>query len=118
MTVSKGKWAVYKDSSAKDMCYIDRLHTGHDKVYGEIGCLFHTDDAQMVVKAINQCQAINPDHPELVARQIEEMHKALREATTRIHNHIRYETEGEYRELLQKTLRECESVLAKIEGEG
>lgn len=44
-----------------------------------------------------------------------DMYKALKIAATRIHNHIRYE-QGEYREMLQRDLKEILKALAKADN--
>jgi hypothetical protein len=70
--------------------------------------------AKLIVTTINQCQAVNPDHPEYVAEKIGEMAQALQTASMRIHNSIRYEKDADYRQMLRKDLDEIESVLRKI----
>ena len=45
------------------------------------------------------------------------LHRELKEASTIIHNAIRY-AEGEYRTMLQRKLKQIEAVLAKAESNG
>jgi len=44
------------------------------------------------------------------------MYEALKTASTRIHNMIRYEKEGEYRITMQRELKQILAALAKAEG--
>lgn len=48
-------------------------------------------NAQMIAEAANQCQAVNPEHPELVAGQIKAMYEALKQAIAylEMHGHSR-----------------------------
>ena len=44
------------------------------------------------------------------------MYEALKVASTRIHNSIRYEPAGEYRVMIPKDLRQIEQALAEADG--
>ena len=41
-------------------------------------------DAEFIVSACNSCKEINPEHPELVARNIKEMYEALKDVLANV----------------------------------
>ena len=128
MAVSKRKWGAYQiGRSGKWMI-------GLREIYGMEGIARLIDEnqesiarltdenqeanAHLIVSTVNACKAINPDHPELVAGQIENAIKALEE----IYKHLEsgwIANECKSADKLRHKLElSVKSVLAKIEGRG
>ncbi len=77
-TITKGTWDGYRDKSDPDGEYIEIKHKRGEKVYTEIGWMYHRDDAKLTIIAVNQCQAVNPDNPQAVAENIARMYTLLK----------------------------------------
>ena len=103
--ITKGDWKVKENSLLKTRPYM--VKEGEQVITN----VNSEANAHLIVAAVNACQKVNPDNPQAAAEALSLMYEALKVATARIHNQIRYET-GEMREQLQKELSQCLSALA------
>ncbi len=78
MNYTRGDWKEYQDALTNDAYNIEVKHTGHEKVYTEIAVVYHSQDARLIVSAVNACVSVNPDNPQTVAESIKDMYEALK----------------------------------------
>lgn len=89
--VTEGKWQFYSDiheNGLHEVVIYQVPETGDDftqgianmeTVIGNGDGIETESNAKIIVTAVNACKSINPEHPELAANEIENMHTSLKE---------------------------------------